>query len=71
MSSGKMSEAELQKRMGIYFPATSGKQCHMQIHVHKTMQEASDTINICQTRREVVLILKKKISRAILFGRRT
>lgn len=60
MSSRKMNEAELQRRMDIYFPATSGKQCHMQIRVHKTMQEALDSINICQTMGEVVLISKKK-----------
>lgn len=59
MSSRKMNEAELQKRMDIYFPATPGKQCHMQIRVHKTMQEGLDSINICQTMREVVLISKK------------
>lgn len=32
----------------------------MQIHMHKTMREALDRINICQTRREVVLIFKKQ-----------
>lgn len=59
ISSGKMPEAELQRRMGIYFPDPSGK--HTQTHMHRALQEASHSTNICQTRREVGLILKKKL----------
>lgn len=46
--------------MGIYFPDPSGKQCHMQTHMHRALQEASHSTNVCQMRREVGLILKKK-----------
>lgn len=59
ISSGKMPEAELQRRMGIYFPDPSGK--HTQTHMHRALQEASHSTNICQTRREVGLMLKKKL----------
>lgn len=56
-----MPEAELQRRMGIYFPDPSGKQCHMQTHMHRALQEVSHSTNIYQMRREVELILKKKL----------